>query len=374
MTKKNDLKPVQGKPLDSIDDDKTEEVQLDSDADDKAKDSLKEDTTKATETDKDDAKDTKETAKEDSKAESKDKDSKNKDSKDKDTKSDDKKDAKDAKDTKTSETDKKEAKDDDDEQAPPKPKRPVDPVEALKNELKLAFPDADNKLITTVLVASQGNLELAFSALLYWFDPLQQVDIPTGPATAPAALATVAGGTAAGAKYPLLTEDEILARKLQKQFEEEDRRRRREGRRTRQGHPQQQQHDDDSPDEFEQIKETFNQGIEEAKTTINGWMLGLTKKFEELLGDQESPSQRQQGPLFGALGGLQAPNRRTHSRFDEDPEIIGDSHLPLIRMDNNDKDLPDLPRRKERAPAALAKKWEPLDANSDKFQVDSDDD
>ena len=37
---------------------------------------------------------------------------------------------------------------------------------------------------------------------------------------------------------------------------------------------------DDSPDEFEQIKETFTQGLEEAKSTLNGWVSNIAKRFE----------------------------------------------------------------------------------------------
>lgn len=253
--------------------------------------------------------------------------------------------------------------DDVEEEGPPKPKRPVDPVERLKNELRLAFPEASDNLITSVLIASQGNLEYAFPALLHYFDPSTPVDIPATPVQGPPR-----GTVAAGAKYPSLNEDEVLARQLQKQFEEEDKRARRERRRERQ-QPQQQQHgyDDDLVDEFEQIKETFTQGLEDAKSTINGWVLGLSKKFEELSGD-EPPQQSK--PLFGAFGGQDRPQHerpqrtQNRARFDDDPVTYSEQHLPLIRMNNNE----------DATKKAEPKKWQPLDANSDKFQVDLDDD
>lgn len=419
MGKKSDLKQVKSEPLESIEPEATEEVKLDSDDDaTKADSTTKAPEPKAATTDNvtDKSKDKANEAKSDKDKTAEDKDDKAKPAATTDDKESDKKSTTsdktdkvtkdEAADKDTKSTDKKEATpasekpqsaDKSDEDAPPMPKRPVDPVQQLKDELLLAFPDADAKLVTTVLVASQGNLEHAFSALLYYFDPLNPADIPVpAPATLTGAGAGQAppGLLAAGAKYGLLTEDEILARKLQQQFEEEDRRARQQRRSKRlQQHQQQQQprqraprdqeqydNDDDSYDELEQIKETFTQGFEEAKTTINGWVLGFTKKIEELSQDRAEPDQSRQqyqGPLFGALGGSAGNDTRTLKRdgnrvqFDEDPVQITELQLPLIRMNNNDK-----VEKPATSPAAAAsnKKWQPLDANSDKFQVDLDED
>lgn len=419
MGKKNDLTPVKGEPLESIDPEATEEVKLDSDEDTaKAESKAKAPESKTAAADKladkatdkaNDSKDDKEKTKDDkadkdkATAVTKDKESDTKAAAEKATteevKASDKTSDKESKPKEKEEaavaSEKSQKAELNEEDAPPMPKRPVDPVQQLKDELLLAFPDADAKLVTTVLVASQGNLEHAFSALLYYFDPLNPADIPV---PAPAALAGKAAGQApagllaAGAKYGLLTEDEILARKLQQQFEEEDRqaRQQRRSRRLQQQQPRQRlpreqyDYDDDSYDEIEQIKETFTQGFEEAKTTINGWMLGLSKKLEEFSqGDEPQDSRQQyQGPLFGALGGSAGNDTRTLKRegnrvqFDEDPVQITELHLPLIRMNNNEKmeKQPTTAAGAAAASAASDKKWQPLDANSDKFQVDLDED
>ena len=50
--------------------------------------------------------------------------------------------------------------------APPKPPRPVNPMEQNKVTLKEAFPNIDENVIEAVLIASSGNIEPAFNALL----------------------------------------------------------------------------------------------------------------------------------------------------------------------------------------------------------------
>lgn len=52
------------------------------------------------------------------------------------------------------------------EVAPPKPPRPLSPRRQAENTLKEAFPTVDAAVVRAVLVASDGNLERAFHALL----------------------------------------------------------------------------------------------------------------------------------------------------------------------------------------------------------------
>jgi CUE domain. len=49
---------------------------------------------------------------------------------------------------------------------PPKPPRPLSPQQQAENTLKEAFPTIDAAVVKAVLVASGGNLERAFHALL----------------------------------------------------------------------------------------------------------------------------------------------------------------------------------------------------------------
>ena len=50
--------------------------------------------------------------------------------------------------------------------APPKPPRPLSPRQQSENTLTEAFPTIDGSVVKAVLVASNGNLERAFHALL----------------------------------------------------------------------------------------------------------------------------------------------------------------------------------------------------------------
>jgi CUE domain len=50
--------------------------------------------------------------------------------------------------------------------APPMPARPLSPMQQAKVTLKEAFPAVDDNVIEAVLIASGGNIEPAFNALL----------------------------------------------------------------------------------------------------------------------------------------------------------------------------------------------------------------
>lgn len=394
--KKDDLKTVSAEPLDSIDDSKLEKKE--------AKDSGVSEATNKDQSDDNKSKDNEREApiedvplgddeKKDAAADS---------SKDGATKEATKKSQ--STDSKTSNTE---------ESAPPAPpKRPKDPVEQIVQDLKDAFPQTDDKIITAVLIASQGNPEPAFGALLYLSDPTFKPDIPVYPQHQPTANPRAAFGSglvrsrAPSDTSHTFTDDEILARKLQKEFELEDerqRRRREEKARQRQHHGERSSRggaapassspssrerrrrdgddfndDDDSPDDFETIKETFTQGLEEARTTINGWVSGLAKKFDnaggnnrdskyeranedydynyehqnERRGQQQRSSQRpprQQfgskshrdgGNNFGNLGGGRYyddwRNKNNRTRFDEDPEIITGDFQDQITITDKD--------------------------------------
>ena len=246
-----------------------------------------------------------------------------------------------------------------DENAPPPPPRPISPVTQITKDLKDAFPNIEDKYITAVLVASEGKLDPAFNALLYISDPTFKPDIPVPSASA-------------GPPPPPkgLTDDEKLARKLQKEFEREDRRQRaaRDARRKGRPVPPRPQDSDESPDEFGQIKETFTQGFEEARSTLNGWVSGLTRKFQE---PNDQSGTNQSPKLFGALGGSSFNSSERKSGFDKDPEILSNDFHTKISMKDEQETAPQLPKRREN-------KWQPLNpdvpVNLDAFLVtDSED-
>lgn len=247
------------------------------------------------------------------------------------------------------------------ENAPPPPKRPLSPLAQLKSDLKEAFPQIEDKYIQTVIIASQGHAEPAFSALLYLLDP----------SISPEELIAQQQSS----RQPEVSDDAVVARKLQKEYEREERRRQatmgvphRSARR-----PGRHEELSDSGDEFDQIKETFTQGFEEAKTTINGWVSGLSKKFNNENAGGAKPQKQGSPKLFGALGGSSYSN--TNRRFDEDPEILSsDFNRKVDLQGKKDAEVPSLPARKKQD-----EKWQPLASDvpvtSDAFLVtDSEDD
>lgn len=240
------------------------------------------------------------------------------------------------------------------EDAPPPPARPLSPLGRMKKELKEAFPNADDKVVHALLIASEGRLDPAFNALLFLLDPTFKPDV---------VVASAAPATAPAPQPRRLTDDELLARKLQKEFDLEERRRRQQ---HKQHQPRRHVDDDESPDEFDQLKESFNQGFEEAKTAINGWVSGISRKFSQDDKATHGRTEQTQSPkLFGALGGSSF-NSNPRKKFDEDPEILAlDFHK---KADLKEEDAPRLPKRTDEG------KWQPLNldvpVSSDAFLVD----
>lgn len=244
---------------------------------------------------------------------------------------------------KTDESTRSAARDDDDV-APPPPARPLLPLARVKKDLKEAFPQTDDRVIEAILIASEGRADPAFTALLFLLDPTFKPDPVVAAAPPPVA------------PQPTVTDDELLARQLQKEFEKEDRRQHHRRRKQRAPPPE-----EESLDELEQLKETFTQGFAEAKTTINSWVSGLSKKFAP---EEEEPARGQRQPLklFGALGGSSFNNLPSHN-FDDDPEILASDFRR--KTDMSEEKPPLLPTRTKRDQDT---RWEPL--NSD-VPVDS---
>ncbi|GEQ71947.1 hypothetical protein JCM33374_g5633 [Metschnikowia sp. JCM 33374] len=267
----------------------------------------------------------------------------------------------------------------DDEEAPARPTRPLSPLSQIKRDLKEAFPQVEDKYISAFLIASEGRIDPAFNALLSLSDPSfkpEPVVVPPKPI--------------AKDKKPEYTDDELLARELQKEFDREERRRRSAAAKSRQRNAPPQESEDESPDEIDQLKEQFSQGFEEAKTTINSWVTGLTKKFSQD-GDsgsgfstgsnsnsnsKQNPNPSQNTKLFGALGGssFNSPAKTRTRKFDEDPEILSSDFSRNVSL--RDTEAPKLPQRTEKKPQE--NRWQPLNSDvpvrSDAFLVtDSED-
>lgn len=246
----------------------------------------------------------------------------------------------------------------DSEDAPPRPQRPLSPTAQIKKDLKDAFPQINEKYIYACLIASGGQPDPAFSALLYLLDPSYESEI--GQAPPQPSQQSKAG----------LTDDELLARQLQKEFDKEERKRRiRASERRKQAVRQEEDH---SPDEFEQLKESFSQGFEEAKLTLNSWVLGISRNFS---GESKSSDGGSQNPkLFGALGGSSFnKNTQRNTGFDDDPEILSLNFHRSLEMSNPEPLASNKPQ-----PVTKDKKWQPFNSDvpmqSDAFLVaDSED-
>lgn len=237
--------------------------------------------------------------------------------------------------------------DTDSEQAPPRPLRPVSPLGQIKKDLRDAFPQIEEKYILACLIASGGEADSAFNALLYLLDPTYEPEIQQAPPL-----------PKVPRPKPELTNDELLARQLQKEFDKEERSRRiRASQRSRKASEPQ---EDDSPDEFEQFKESFSQGFEEAKLTLNSWVLGISKSFtgEDAPADGNGGSNNPK--LFGALGGssFNKNSKPRATNFDDDPEILSLNFQRKLNMDDQAPPVPTKPR-----PTPNETKWQPL--NSD---------
>ncbi|SCU93013.1 LAMI_0E12904g1_1 [Lachancea mirantina] len=119
---------------------------------------------------------------------------------------------------------------DSEEERPPLPERksttevplvPEHDENPVLSQLKDAFPSTDVKYVKAVLIASEGRLDPAFSALLFLSDPSVEAEIPI-PAAAAAPGATESRGSSR--RLTQLEQDEQLARSLDEQFNKDRRR------------------------------------------------------------------------------------------------------------------------------------------------------
>ncbi|CDK25107.1 unnamed protein product [Kuraishia capsulata CBS 1993] len=256
---------------------------------------------------------------------------------------------------------------------PPRPPRPLSPKALAKKTLKDAFPDVDDKYITMVLIASRGEMDPAFSALLYLNDPTVEQELVI-PAVVPKPKLP--------SRNKQLESDEALARRLAREYERQSGRggsRRSSanphsgtgaaGRRRYQEGPDGE--DDDVLDRFiekdlPQIKEQFNKNVEEARAKLGGWIGG----FKQRINSQTDGSNE----LFSAFGTGSGNSNKSNDNISynrdrrEDEAVQGvhgitlkDNDLPEKTLPNPPEDIygtPTTPKAKE--PVETKTKWEPL--------------
>ncbi|KAI5304502.1 ubiquitin-binding protein cue5 [Ascosphaera pollenicola] len=248
------------------------------------------------------------------------------------------------------------------EQAPPpKPPRPVSARQQAEQTLKEAFPAIDQAVIRAVLVASGGDVERSFHALLGMSDPAAQSDELPPPQPKRPSPADVE-------RRRQVEADENYARMLAEQLGHPA------------THPRQQSHDarsapnrqpretglkpnelyDEDHDFFRDdlpvIQENIRKGFMETQTKVNSFFANLKKKFDgeegdddhEYYGDQPSQSYSQgQYNRYGRESGGRLSGER--DRYDADARELGDGFSTLeLRDAEVHQQASRLPRRPPR--------------------------
>ncbi|GMM37930.1 ubiquitin-binding protein [Saccharomycopsis crataegensis] len=257
------------------------------------------------------------------------------------------------------------------EKPPPRPPRPLSPRQKAKKTLQDAFPNMEEKYINAVLIASEGDLNPAFNALLYLSDPESKVEVPEPKQKPPVPSRN-------RHKSLQMQEDERLARRLAREFNKPE-----VGSNPQ---PNTRSANTEEPDvinqfldeDLPQLKKQFEKGFEETRQKVGTFFSGITKQLQ---GDDDSDEEYsirykpnrslhnsqsridkttrintmknrkikddEDGQLFGALGSLGSPpvSARSSATFKRN-EYEGDmpvEQFSTITLTNNDKDLPDVP-------------------------------
>jgi hypothetical protein len=246
---------------------------------------------------------------------------------------------------------------------PPKPPRPLSPQQKAESTLKEAFPSIDASMIRAVLIASGGNVEPAFNALLgtqklsaclpvvtYIYigmtDPDAVVEqIP--PPQPPRPSHPQPGSTT----QSQLEADEMYARQLAEHYDGtasygQQRGTRgtgtgasgQRGRQRETGLKPNEMHDEGHSfldDDLPIIKENLRKGFIETQKTVNSWINTIKKKIE----GEDNEDYHAQGYQVGQPqdGGRGHGNRRSgdHNRYDSDPQVLGDDFAGIQLNDNS---------------------------------------
>ncbi|KAF2682189.1 hypothetical protein K458DRAFT_433159 [Lentithecium fluviatile CBS 122367] len=232
---------------------------------------------------------------------------------------------------------------------PPKPPRPMSPKQQAENTLIEAFPGIDAKVVKAVLVASGGNVEPAFNALLSMSDPSFQAEEapppkPPRPVQQPRSQ---------------VEQDEIYARQLAEHYQSNFQG---YGSRTRGDPPLPKQRREtglkpnelnDDPnhsffdDDLPEIRRNIEQGFRETQSKVNKWITDFKKKLDGEPDEYDrygNPVPRQDEPQnFGPsqsdqLHGIRksAETRRSsdRERYDNDNRVLGDDFEALELRDD----------------------------------------
>ncbi|KAL1856033.1 ubiquitin-binding protein cue5 [Paecilomyces lecythidis] len=219
---------------------------------------------------------------------------------------------------------------------PPKPPRPLTPQQQAENTLKEAFPTVEASVVKAVLVASGGNLERAFHALLGMTDPnAQQEDLPPPRPPRPS-------NTATSTAQSQLEADERYARQLAEHYSGAVRRGPssgldgNRGPRSRRESEEEREYsffDDDLP----VIRENIRKGFLETQSKVNSWVQNFKKKIDgEEDEDQPAGEYHRDSGSYGRPRRSGDMGRRSadRERYDADPQVISDDFATLELRDS----------------------------------------
>ncbi|RKF57912.1 putative cue domain-containing protein [Golovinomyces cichoracearum] len=231
--------------------------------------------------------------------------------------------------------------------------RPLSHQEEAENTLKEAFPSIDAAIVKAVLVASSGQIEPAFNALLGMSDP-EALQEPSSSQQFYPAASTGIGST------PLsqLEADERYARQLASRY----------GNKTGNGsgltrpvtnttrrnltpvisRPSNSQEERSFlEDDLPIIKDNLKKGFLEAQNKVNGWISILKKKIDGE--DDEDDTLHSNGYSSRMYRNNEERLRRSdeYSPYDADPQVLGDDFAGIqLHPDGSQYNLADKPQIK----------------------------
>jgi hypothetical protein len=237
---------------------------------------------------------------------------------------------------------------------PPKPPRPMSPQAMAEATLIEAFPSMDVKVVKAVLVASGGNVEPAFNALLGMSDPDFKTETPPPQPPRP---------TAAQRQ---LESDEQYARQLAAHYQATSshegfgsrsrgdptlsRQRQESGLKPSELYDDRERSflDDDLPE----IRENIKKGFLETQSKVNQWISDFKKKIDGEDDDDDDDIIRPSGPrqqrTFGSTDSGYGQRRSgdvgrrsgDRERYDADPKVLGDDFSALELRDSETSPKP----------------------------------
>ncbi|EGE06771.1 CUE domain-containing protein [Trichophyton equinum CBS 127.97] len=209
------------------------------------------------------------------------------------------------------------------------PPRAPNPYQRIIDDLKEAFPNIDAPVVKAVVVASDGNVERAFNALLGMSDPDAQEEVRPAVPPRPSA-----GGVATSTTQSQLEDDERYARQLAEHYSGADQRR---------GYQQQPSssiwdHGPASGQRGQGLKP--NELYDKEHSFLDAGWRTSRRRLDGEESDEDAQyghSQRQYGQRHQQQQQQYGyPNRRSvdRERYDADPHVLGDDFSSLELRDN----------------------------------------